>query len=549
MRRRLLDLLPSVASGLLLALAQPPYGLGWLAFVALVPFLLAAEKRRSRGAERGAPALAGYVLGLSYFGGMLYWIAFLPGEEMTLPMLRVPAVAAMVLYLSLFGLLFAVSLDFARVRGRIPLWLAAPALWAGVEWLRGWGPLGLPWGSLGYALTDHPAALQAAAGTGLSGLSAWIVLGNVAVVSFVGALRREAPTAGAAAGAVCRARAARRAVLFWGLLWIPLLAGRIYLDRAVRSGEETGRSLRIALVQPNVGGPAKWRPDFREWNLHLLETMTVAAAGTPAELVIWPETAATSYLRYDGSYRDRVVGIVNRTRLPLVTGFLDADWEPGGKWTTYNAAGLFLPGAGLAASYRKMHLVPFGEMIPGSSVVPWLGEIDLGEADFSPGREATVLRGGPVPSGVLICFESIFPQIARRMAAKGAGLLVNITNDSWFGDSPAPRQHAAMAIVRAVELRRPLARAANTGISLLVDPWGRVRVRSGVFTREVLAGSLPLVEGRTFYARWGGLVDAAYPVAAALVLLWAAAGRGRRARHGGRARRAGADTLPAAGRH
>ncbi|MFH0778685.1 MAG: apolipoprotein N-acyltransferase, partial [Candidatus Eisenbacteria bacterium] len=154
----------------------------------------------------------------------------------------------------------------------------------------------------------------------------------------------------------------------------------------------------------------------------------------------------------------------------------------------------------------KIHLVPFGERIPYDDVFPILRSVDFGEADFERGKEFTVFDVGGKKFGVLVCFESIFPELVRSFTREGADFMVNITNDEWFGRSAAPYQHAYMAVFRAVENRVSVARCANTGVSMLIDPWGRVTLEGGLFTREALVGTIGIVPGGTFFTRHGFLL-------------------------------------------
>jgi len=165
-----------------------------------------------------------------------------------------------------------------------------------------------------------------------------------------------------------------------------------------------------------------------------------------------------------------------------------------------------LPGLGIVRKYDKIHLVPFGERIPYDDVFPFLGKVDFGQANFGTGKERTVFHLNDDKFSVLVCFESIFPELVRSFKVEGANFFVNITNDEWFGRSAAPYQHAYMAVFRAVENRASIARCANTGISMLIDPWGRVTLKSGLFTREAPVGRIKLVSGETFFTRHGFLL-------------------------------------------
>ena len=189
-----------------------------------------------------------------------------------------------------------------------------------------------------------------------------------------------------------------------------------------------------------------------------------------------------------------------------MTGFPDYERSPDGiKY--YNSAMLVSPAGGIVDEYRKMHLVPFGEMIPFEDRIAILREINFGEGDFSPGRAYRVFGIDSTKFAVAICFESIYPALVRKFVAGGARFVVNITNDEWFGASAGPYQHAQMAIMRSVECRVGLARCANTGVSMLVDPYGRVTGRTAIFERDTLIGDAVCGNGQTPYCRWGYIID------------------------------------------
>jgi apolipoprotein N-acyltransferase len=190
----------------------------------------------------------------------------------------------------------------------------------------------------------------------------------------------------------------------------------------------------------------------------------------------------------------------------ILVGCPDYEYDEGTP-RYYNTAILISPAGAVEGEYRKIHLVPFGEMIPFEDRFDFLKRIDLGEGDFSPGTDLTVFTVDGDPFAVAICFESIYPGLVGDFVRAGARFIVNITNDEWFGPSLGPSQHAQMAVMRAVEYRVGLARCANTGISMLVDPYGRVRRRTALFVRDVLSGPVEMGDGGTVYGRIGGLLE------------------------------------------
>jgi apolipoprotein N-acyltransferase len=282
---------------------------------------------------------------------------------------------------------------------------------------------------------------------------------------------------------------------------IPVGLGALRLARA---GELPTR--RVALVQPNVSNADKWKPELREAHFVDLAELSRQGVAAGAELVLWPETAAPCYLRRDRTWLPFVEELAKELRTPIFTGYPDyrVVREGGERRATFtNSAALITPEGGFVASMDKIELVPFGERIPFSQWIPALARLDFGEADFVPGEGPVVFEMGDWSFGNLVCFEAIFPPLPRRYANAGADLLVNLTNDSWFGAGSGARQHADMAILRCVETGCGMARCANSGISLGADPWGRTFGETGLFERGVSTVDVPDRRIPTLYARIG----------------------------------------------
>ncbi len=403
-------------------------------------------------------------------------------EQITVPWLRLPAALLLSVYLALF-ILLAGFLIRRIVRLGIPYAIAVAVVWGGVEYLRSMGPLGFPWASLGYSQTPYLGIVQLAAVVGTYGLSAWLALINGLLASFLLSGRRSALIAALVVFAV------------------PALAGHLAL--ALATGEQD--RVRLALIQPNIDGSLKWDRAFRDSTMKLLTEMTVDAP--EAEMVVWPETAVPFFVRYNPRDLKGLKVLAMGRKSHLLIGFPDIiRGEDGDRF--HNSALLIGPEGEEAGEYRKIHLVPFGEMFPFEDRFEILKKINFGEGDFSPGTDYTVFEVNGLKFGVAICFESIYPDLVREFVAGGANAIVNITNDEWFGASIGPYQHAQMAVMRAVEFRIGVARCANTGISMFIDPYGRITSRTELFTRGTLTGDVRTGAGRTFYLRAGKAIEA-----------------------------------------
>jgi apolipoprotein N-acyltransferase len=453
----------------------------------------------------------GYVAGLFLFAAGLHWIAFLKPIAVTVKWIMYPAWVAAAAYLALYPAIAAMVAFAARVRAGIPIAIGLPLAWLGAEKLRSLGELSFPWLSIGYTQWEQSAVLQWAAIGGVSLVGAWVVAVNGCVLAAIqGGGRGRAGAALAAIAIVVACVAIGR-----GPLW-------------PNDADEPRQGARVALIQGNVPGEVKWSGRHQtEVLTGFLEQSREALRESP-RLLIWPETATGSYLRRDPVALIRVSQFVDSAGVPLLAGYPDYEFQPDGGYAITNSAGTFLPGASLVAQYDKMHLVPFGERMPFQWLLPALGNLDLGQAEFVPGDSLVLLPWNGEKAAVLVCFESVFPEATRAARRAGATLLVNITNDEWFGRTGALYQHAAMAVFRAVETRLPLARCANTGLTFFVDRAGRVYERGGVFTRESRLGQLDRPGEPPPYVRFGDVTGVVALLATAFLVLRSLTARGAR---------------------
>ncbi len=488
-------------SGLLLALAFPPLDLLPLALVApwpLLAFLETEDARRPRRAFTG-----GFLFGLAFFGAILYWIAGLSGFSA----MAVPAYVAAVLVMALNGSLTTLAVAVARQR-EVSVVVAFPLAWTAVEWLRSFGDLGFTWAIAADAVAGYPLLIQPAELGGAYLVSLWLMGLSAALYRLV----RPTPST----------RPVRVAVVAAVLAVAAPAYGALRLGQLERDAGDWP-TLRAAAIQPNVPQDRKWDPEFIEETLERLVRLTRRADEQDPQLVVWPESAVPVYLRYDPRARALVPDLASEIDAPIFTGTNDADTLSGRSGATaadyrvYNAAYLVRPGAIADGRYAKRRLVPVAERVPfiPGAATAFFERLSSWTGQFAPGRTWPTWTVGGYSFAATICYESVFPNVSRRLVRNGAEMLVNITNDAWFGPTAAPHQHASHLTLRAVESRVPVLRAANTGISGWVDPMGRVRVATSLYTFAVVVADLPIPRVVTPYARWGNWA----PLAA--LMLWA----------------------------
>ena len=487
----------TIRGGLLMSTAL----LTWLAlpgnfsFWPLLGFCLVPLLILVGGAPSVAKALVyGFVCGIFYYLFQLYWIV---------PVLQtygglgwyfaVPALLLLVCYMSGYLALFAAGFHLIDRRGPgLLMPLGAASLWVGLDWVRSWMISGFPWMDIGYGLWAQPLLLQVADLFGHHAHSFFIVLLNATIFSLFSNGYKKSQRVAAVAVLLC----------------ICGLSGWYSMDRwrELEKRIDNAPVALVGVVQGNVEQTRKWSPEERLRTVNdYVRLSTTLTTGQDPSLIVWPETALPFYPRAD-ELLEPVSQFVDFSDTPLLTG---APWFEVEQTRTsrliryYNGALLMTPGEGFGFSYFKSHLVPYGEYVPLKKYMPFLAPLVEAAGDFTPGVIDEPLEAGPVRAGALICFESIFPELGRAWVEAGANLLVNLTNDAWYGKSSAPYQSWAMTVYRSVETRRSLVRSANTGISGFIDPLGRVHSESPLFVEWAQALDVPLLEEETFFVRTG----------------------------------------------
>lgn len=472
----------ALLSGGMLALAFPEPGISALAWIAFVPLFLAAA-----GASPGEGFRLGFTAGCAAYAGILYWLNIVMTTYGKLPL-----AASVALYLALAGYLalypgIVIWLTRRCESKRIGLMLSFPFLWVAGELVRSYLLTGFPWANLGYSQYRTLPLIQISDLTGVYGVSFLVAFANVVFYRIWVSMRH------------------RERYPVTGLLaLLALIAATMGYGVIALSRPEKGHLQRVLMVQGNIRQEQKWNPAFQQSTVATYERLTRKGGAGPGTLVVWPESALPFFMQSEPLHAARVKALAAELKSYLLTGSPAYDQE--GEAVRYlNSAYLISPAGAVAGRSDKLHLVPFGEYVPLASLLPFVNKLVEGIGDFSPGKGVTPLKTGNGKIGVLVCFEGIFPEVARAYVENGATMLVNITNDAWFGRSSAPYQHLSMTVFRAVENRVPLVRAANTGISSVIDSKGHIRGMTPLFEEATLSGEVRMGTGGTFYSRYGDI--------------------------------------------
>lgn len=482
----MLNLILAAASAALLVLSFPRFDLAPLAAVALAPLLVACARERSllRRFLMGEAAGILYWLGTCYwiqhvletYGGLGFW-----GSWGAVLLFSVAKALHMAVFAAAVGPLM-------RRWWAIP---AAAALWVAIE--RTHGPLGFAWQALGNAGIGMGVPLRLAPYTGVYGLSfVFAMLSAALAVAFLGRRRRE-------------------------LAWLAALA---VLPILPALPEQTPGTARAVLVQPNIPQDQSWTREALDSAVNRLSYLTLQPILRKDErlpdLAIWPEVPAPFHYDADAGFRRDLASLAHLIQRPLLAGVVahTPEGDP------LNSAVLLGPGGELLGRYDKMYLVPFGEFVPR-----WFGfvnRITQETGDFAAGKRVVVFETGKRKVGAFICYEAVFPHLVRRFAAGGAEVLVNLSNDGYFGQSAAREQHLKIARMRAVENRRWLLRATNNGYTAVIDPAGRITASLPPDREASLPAAYSYVSETTFYTRYGDWFVALCTLMS-LAALWEAA--------------------------
>ncbi len=480
MAEHLKNLMLCVATAILITLSFPSMSWWPLAWISLVPFLIALDGKSTWQGIR-----IGFLCGCLTFSGTLYWLFHITEW---FSVVAAVGVVALFLYLSLYYAVFGMYVCRTSQWTPLKRLIVIPSVWVALEWVRGIVFTGFDWISLGHSQAPNLVSIQIADVAGVYGISFVVCMVNV----FAAQIRRlpERP--------LCR-----RVYLavFTAILVSHWLYGLIRLSQPLPA-----KSLTVGVVQGNIEQEMKWAEFAWPMIMKAYRTFTMEVAAEKPDLIIWPETSFPGILGEDDALFGQVEALARTVSIPMMLGAIERRGDD------YHNTVLLMGADGrIGSQYDKIHLVPFGEFLPGRALIGPLADL-VPISDFTRGERWTVFESpGIAPFSVLICFEDTVARMARPFVQAGAQWLLNMTNDAWFKDSKAADLHLTSSIFRAVENRRSLVRSANTGISSVIDPFGRRlnEVQSEDGRRVDVAGTfvqeVPLNTGLSLYTRFGNV--------------------------------------------
>ncbi len=489
-RLKLPHITVSVFCGAILALSFAPFNINFLAWIGFLPLFFIIQNLSFKKSF-----VFFYISGLAFFLISLCWLINVTILGWILLCLYLS------LYFGFFGSIFSFfSRWLSQEKKSFFLLIAVPAAWVGMEFLRSHILSGFGWNLIGYSQFKELNLIQITDICAVYGVSFLIMFVNCILWLTVFKLRTLSRT-------LIKSQILILFLIFAGIAGLVAGYGKQRLNQAFSNNNEEW--LRISVIQPNISQDLKWDPAAREYIFEQLVSLTLLAKKDDPDMVIWPESAVPVYFQENSLDLDRIFRLAKQLKIYLLTGVIIYENDK-----FYNSALLISPQGKVVGRYDKLHLVPFGEFVPLGEILPFLSTV-VGIGDFTPGEVYKVFelsKGGEDKFSVLICFEDAFSYLSRQFRNRGAALLVNITNDAWFGQSGQPEQHLANSVFRAIENRVNVIRSANTGISALIDAKGRVKkIVADASGKEIFISGFETFSLNqkslcpTFYNRFGDL--------------------------------------------
>jgi apolipoprotein N-acyltransferase len=479
------DVFLVIVSGASTAFAFPKFSFSFLVWISLIPLLFIIIKFNPWKAF-----FLGLLAGISYNAVLIYWIPAVPAHYGNISYLFSFLIyVVFVLFLALYWGIF--SLTLSKIHQSFPksAFVISPFIWVALEYILTHFLTGFPWGLLGSSQYQNLPFIQMASVTGVYGLS-FIIVFFQSMFVFSMEYRKKAPF-----------------FIALGVLILVYTGGFL----SMKESSMNENSFKGAVIQGNVSSDIYWHNISTEETQGLFRRhmeLSQKASEEGAQLIIWPEFSvplcfSCSQAFYQG-FKENLFQFVQNTGSTLLLGTNEVA-ASGEEMHYYNTALCLHPDLSMT-QYHKMHLVPFGEYTPYKTVFSFIEKMTHAIGDITPGKKQTLLKFDSLLFGSPICYEIIFPDLVRKFVKKGAHFLVTITNDGWYGKSSAPYQHFSMAVLRAVENRRFLLRAATTGISGIIDPYGRILHKSEMMTVAYFTGKIVPSQKLTFYTKYGDVL-------------------------------------------
>ncbi|MBA4417915.1 MAG: apolipoprotein N-acyltransferase [Syntrophus sp. (in: bacteria)] len=461
-----------VLSGILCVLIQPPLSLSFLAFFAFIPLFYSLNNKNFRQSF-----MAGCISGIVSYLGLIYWIIVAVhkygGINVYLSFL---ILLMLILYVAFYTGCFTLAISYLEKRLDLPFYLSAPPVWVVLEYLRGTLITGFPWSYLSHSQYNFLPFIQVISITGAYFISFLIIAIN-GIIYYLWKRKKIS-------------------LIYSAGISLLFIASLIY--GFIETGKKDTENQKVAIIQGNVSQEMKWDEASKLKTIRTYYQRTLEA-GSNVDLVLWPETAMPFIFDQEIHVNKYIKALPSLTGALILFGTISRD--TGGRF--YNTAYVLGKNDQETGRYYKAHLVPFGEYTPLRHYLPFLEKLSVQIGEIFPGQTHAPIRTKVGNIGVLICYEGIFPYITNETVRKGAQVLVNITNDAWYDRTSAPYQHLAFYVFRAIESDRYVLRAANTGISAIIDPKGRIHGATPIFEERVVKGGYALKDTQTFYVRYG----------------------------------------------
>ena len=489
-KERLLEFLPFLACYLCLAFAFPPYKLGLL-----VPVILAPLFKYSLELSYKKVIIYTYISSFVFNGLMYYWIShvmeLVPGPIVAIGLF------ALLTYLSCY---YVIGFCLFKYLWGKNLWWLFPWVWVGIEVSRSRGEISFPWSHLAFTLGDYTSIIQIISIVGISGLSALIIYLNLFLLKYWQSKKVE-----------------------WLIIFIiPMVMLASYGTYRLDNKEFGEEKAELLLIQPFIEQSTKWKKENYEFVVQNNFDMLQSANHKNKDLIVFPETSIPAYLNLKHDLSLRYKKTAHNVNSNIIVGSLNFDKNgPAARnyYNYYNAAYLFNKDNYNVEIYNKRRLVPFSEYLPFEGLFPIISEVDLGEGDFSMGKGPMLLKNIKNFT-TQICYETVYSTFVREDIAAGSKLIINLTNDGWFKESIEPYQHVSLVKFQAIENGIPIARSANTGITIAYDSYGETIAKTKLYERKTIEVSVPLKSFDTFYYKIGAFVEGVYLWMFILCFLW-----------------------------